>query len=489
MKWKEFYDRCYEWSVSTLRNNISKLSEFGPSDEVLDVFFDLPKEVTDQFVRKAIKFGVQFSEDGIMEMEDNVSSEFFVELIKRYIKSISIEDIRGTLLSKAIQDELLELKLSDIFNDEYQFIEWDDYYDGFYDFSISEALSLIDRVNDLGGSSEIIEVIEDLNSKGAGLAALKAFLNRGVKFDKDDIIELVSILDDEDVRFLIESNFDLFSIDELLSMSEIVEGLVESKIRDVVELTFDEVDALIESGFEFDFYDKLPENYSVTWERFYSQYDSCSKSRLNFLIEHLNEVGPATQIIEVSDYLEGEHLNKLVNLAISQKVSFTNAQVLELSFNLSKEVRSNLVRDNLKVLSISDLLYEIGEVNNLSELIVKKFEISKDEDLEELFYMSDEKLLADVLEVVCLTSDNQNILNEYYDSIPAMSKKSLLKRLNLQKSINRELKSQLELDLMSRRKRMKVMRKQGDDMDLYDYLILHHSLNQRTKESTSQTED
>lgn len=178
-----------------------------------------------------------------------------------------------------------------------------------------------------------------------------------------------------------------------------------------------------------------------------------------------------------------------MNLAISQKVSFTNAQVLELSFNLSKEVRSNLVRDNLKVLSISDLLYEIGEVNNLSELIVKKFEISKDEDLEELFYMSDEKLLADVLEVVCLTSDNQNILNEYYDSIPAMSKKSLLKRLNLQKSINRELKSQLELDLMSRRKRMKVMRKQGDDMDLYDYLILHHSLNQRTKESTSQTED
>lgn len=238
MKWKEFYDRCYEWSVSTLRNNISKLSEFGPSDEVLDVFFDLPKEVTDQFVRKAIKFGVKFSEDEIMEMEDNVSSEFFVELIKRYIKSISIEDIRGTLLSKAIQDELLELKLSEIFNDEYQFIEWDDYYDGFYDFSVSEALSLIDSVNDLGESSEIIEVIEDLNSKGAGLAALKAFLNRGVKFDKDDIIELVSILDDEDVRFLIESNFDLFSIVELLSMSEIVEGLVESKIRDVVELTF-----------------------------------------------------------------------------------------------------------------------------------------------------------------------------------------------------------------------------------------------------------
>ena len=56
MDWDDFYDGCYDWSISTIKNRISSLKNMGPRDEVVDLLIDLPtQELKKQLLKKAIK--------------------------------------------------------------------------------------------------------------------------------------------------------------------------------------------------------------------------------------------------------------------------------------------------------------------------------------------------------------------------------------------------------------------------------------------------
>lgn len=82
--WDDFYDEFYDWSESTQISRMSGLTDFGPSSEVFDVATEYadPKIAT-RFLKKAVKAGVKFTGDEIVNMIDNVTEEFIPMSIMR----------------------------------------------------------------------------------------------------------------------------------------------------------------------------------------------------------------------------------------------------------------------------------------------------------------------------------------------------------------------------------------------------------------------
>ena len=73
----------YEWAESTQISRISSLTDFGPSDEIVEVvqnFYD--EKVATRLVRKALDYGVKFTTDEIIELRSWVSDEIYPVLVQ-----------------------------------------------------------------------------------------------------------------------------------------------------------------------------------------------------------------------------------------------------------------------------------------------------------------------------------------------------------------------------------------------------------------------
>lgn len=64
MTWEEYYEKICDWSPSTIVNRISKLSSFGPPEEIIEVIikiaYDDEKGAT-RLLKKAVDAGVKFT--------------------------------------------------------------------------------------------------------------------------------------------------------------------------------------------------------------------------------------------------------------------------------------------------------------------------------------------------------------------------------------------------------------------------------------------
>lgn len=69
MDWSTYYDNFYHWADSTRISHLSKLTSFGPADEIIEIaeaFFD--EKIASRLVKKAVAFGVVFSAEEICEL-------------------------------------------------------------------------------------------------------------------------------------------------------------------------------------------------------------------------------------------------------------------------------------------------------------------------------------------------------------------------------------------------------------------------------------
>ena len=83
MTWDEYYVNFYEWAESTQISRLSSLTDFGPSDEIVEVvqnFYD--EKVATRLVRKALDYGVKFTTDEIIELRSWVSDEIYPVLVQ-----------------------------------------------------------------------------------------------------------------------------------------------------------------------------------------------------------------------------------------------------------------------------------------------------------------------------------------------------------------------------------------------------------------------
>ena len=71
MTWDEYYDGFYSWSLKTQQSYSSRLTNFGPADEVFEIVSEFAltdKEFAAQFVEKALAAGVRFTPENVLDM-------------------------------------------------------------------------------------------------------------------------------------------------------------------------------------------------------------------------------------------------------------------------------------------------------------------------------------------------------------------------------------------------------------------------------------
>lgn len=72
-------------------------------------------------------------------------------------------------------------------------MEWDIFYDRFFDWSDSTRTSRISSLTSFGPSKEVIEVALELYDEKVTARFLKKALDAGVRFEAGDIADLVGI--------------------------------------------------------------------------------------------------------------------------------------------------------------------------------------------------------------------------------------------------------------------------------------------------------
>ena len=69
MEWCDFYNCTHDWSRKALVRRISKLSDFGPNDEIVETILLMPDtETSDLLYKRAVECGVKFSSDEEFEI-------------------------------------------------------------------------------------------------------------------------------------------------------------------------------------------------------------------------------------------------------------------------------------------------------------------------------------------------------------------------------------------------------------------------------------
>ena len=74
-------------------------------------------------------------------------------------------------------------------------LTWEEYYDGFYDWSSSTQKSYAYRLSDYGPADEVWEIAEELDFEDSAFAAkfLEKAFSAGVRFTPEQVLEMVAI--------------------------------------------------------------------------------------------------------------------------------------------------------------------------------------------------------------------------------------------------------------------------------------------------------
>ena len=83
MKWKDYYDRFWDWAESTQISRISGLTDFTSSAEVAEIaneFFD--EKNSTRLVKRAMQNGIRFTPAEVIELGGCLTEQVFNEAIR-----------------------------------------------------------------------------------------------------------------------------------------------------------------------------------------------------------------------------------------------------------------------------------------------------------------------------------------------------------------------------------------------------------------------
>ena len=116
MKWAVFYDKCSDWSDSTVLKNIYSLEDLGKPSEIADACNYIDSKAAVLLLRKAKDAGVVLTPADISDVLSNVEGPIIGELVQLAMKKghafhyEEILDLDGmiseSLLSQVISDSL-----------------------------------------------------------------------------------------------------------------------------------------------------------------------------------------------------------------------------------------------------------------------------------------------------------------------------------------------------------------------------------------------
>lgn len=167
MQWCDFYDNFWDWSDSTRRTRISSLEDIGSGEEVVEAVLEIEDEkVRAQLIRKAMKFGVQFTSDDFMNLDGELPGELYEQLGKY-----------------AGYDH------NDPYFDEDN-MTWDDFYNCYCDWDDTIMERRIKKLRHFGSPEEVCEAIQNMPSTELENMLFAKAKAAGVRFTRDQLIEL-----------------------------------------------------------------------------------------------------------------------------------------------------------------------------------------------------------------------------------------------------------------------------------------------------------
>ena len=219
MTWEEYYEKIWEWQPSTMVKHMSKLSSFGPSEEVMEAIIEISFGDTNgatRMLKKPIDAGIIFNGDQLSNMYGNCDEselERALRLSADQFTAQDIDDLYGVyedelLIEIALKhnivlpEELAEEKEELLIPDANTPIDWERFYNNYDNWSEDYAKARFGALSSFGDEDELIEVISCLfgDDEASASKYIRKILNQGITFAGDNLIEITSMCDDETVR-------------------------------------------------------------------------------------------------------------------------------------------------------------------------------------------------------------------------------------------------------------------------------------------------
>ena len=164
MLWSDFYDGFWDWSDSTRRTRISSLEDIGSGEEVVEVVLEIedPK-VKAQLIRKAMKFGVEFTSDDFMNLDGELSDELYAQL-----------------------GQYAGFDHNDPYFDE-ENMTWDDFECYYSDWNEELLARRIGKLNDFGDPESVCDAIMCMPNSKLEDALYDRAIKKGVKFNREQL--------------------------------------------------------------------------------------------------------------------------------------------------------------------------------------------------------------------------------------------------------------------------------------------------------------
>ena len=81
MKWSDFYENHLDWDDDVVVKNIDKLQNLGPGNEIAEIYGDLQDEAAEKLLKKAMKTGVVFEPEDVLEIINWTEEEMTCRLL------------------------------------------------------------------------------------------------------------------------------------------------------------------------------------------------------------------------------------------------------------------------------------------------------------------------------------------------------------------------------------------------------------------------
>jgi len=240
MKWDEYYDKLYDWAVSTAVNKISSLEDMGSPDEVLDaintIWFENEKGAV-RLLNRAVQYGVKFSGENLAELSGIVDEDSFKKALIASADNLKTQDLDE--LYGCIDDELIvdiakkyhinvpadiEEEYAEELCQESTPINWSRFYTGYFMWNKEYAIARSKVLTDFGSGEEVVEVATDLFDGDVCEASnfIRRAIEAGVQFHEDELLEISAICDEETTRDAVVNAGIIISDDSLEELYGIV---------------------------------------------------------------------------------------------------------------------------------------------------------------------------------------------------------------------------------------------------------------------------
>jgi hypothetical protein len=126
-------------------------------------------------------------------------------------------------------------------------MEWDEYYEKFYDWANSTQISRISKLTSYGSADEICEVAIELCDEVAATRLIKRAVAAGVIFSADQIVELMDVLNEDGMNCVIAASTCTFTREQLDDLCCAVSEDVLETAADRSGVNYNEDDGELES--------------------------------------------------------------------------------------------------------------------------------------------------------------------------------------------------------------------------------------------------